>query len=274
MKRKIRRRVGGIVLASTMLISTIPTTAIAADENSVDLVDINPSGKDADTLVVTNVNEATTNNTLDAADVNGEPDTRDTDSTNWIDEANTDWYTSNSETSEFTINTAEELARLAELVNAGYDFKGKTIQLGGDINLTGKEWTPIGTSNNAFSGAFDGQSHTISNLSINNPKSTYQVLFGSIKGNGYTNYLVTNLELNNVNIIGNNYTGALSGKAFTCGIENVTVSGNVIGGRYVGGLIGHVYTRFDNCQFTGSVTGAYSAKDQIGGIAGSGDGRF
>ena len=53
MKRKMRRRVGGIVLASTMMISTIPTTAIAADENSVDLVDINPSSNNADTLVVT-----------------------------------------------------------------------------------------------------------------------------------------------------------------------------------------------------------------------------
>ena len=53
MKRKMRRRVGGIVLASTMLISTIPATALAADENSVDLVDIDPSSNDADTLVVT-----------------------------------------------------------------------------------------------------------------------------------------------------------------------------------------------------------------------------
>ena len=272
MKRKMRRRVGGIVLASTMMISTIPATAIAADENSVDLVDINPSSNDADTLVVTNVNEDTTNNTLDAADMNDEPDTRNADSTNWIDVADTTWY--NESDTEFTIDTAKKLAGLAKLVNEGNDFSKKTIKLGENIDLDGKEWTPIGTSSNVFSGTFDGQSHTISNLSINKPNSTHQGLFGYIKGNGYTNYLVTDLELNNVNIIGNNYTGALSGQAFTCGIENVTVSGNVIGGRYVGGLIGHVYTRFNNCQFTGSVTGAYSAKDQIGGIAGSGDGRF
>ena len=272
MKRKIRRRVGGIVLASTMLISTIPTTAIAADENSVDLVDINPSGKDADTLVVTNMSEDTPNNTLDTADMSGQPDTRDADSTNWIELADTTWYNENDTT--FTIDTAEELAGLAKLVNEGNDFSKKTIKLGENIDLNGKEWTPIGTSSNVFSGTFDGQSHTISNLSINKPNSTHQGLFGYIKGNGYTTYLVTDLELNNVNIIGNNYTGALSGQAFTCGIENVTVSGNVIGGRYVGGLIGHVYTRFDNCNFTGSVTGAYGVKDQIGGIAGSGDGRF
>lgn len=157
MKRKIRRRVGGIVLASTMLISTIPTTAIAADENSVDLVDINPSGKDADTLVVTNMSEDTPNNTLDTADVNGEPDTRDADSTNWIDAADTNWYTSNSEASEFTITSTAELAGLAKLVNGGNDFSKKTIKLDANIDLDGKEWTPIGTSRKPFKGTFDGQ---------------------------------------------------------------------------------------------------------------------
>lgn len=201
----------------------------------------------------------------------------------WDGTADTTWY--NDSTNEFTITTAKQLAGLAKLVNEGPDggspvsFQGKTIKLSADIDLGGKEWTPIGwykDKNSAapFEGTFDGSEHTISNLYINKPNSTHQGLFGYIKGTGYTNYLVTDLNLTNVNVTGFNYTGGLSGQAYTCGFKNVTVSGNVIGGRYVGGLVGHVYTQFEGCNFVGSVTGEYGLRDQIGGIAGSGDGRF
>ena len=117
-------------------------------------------------LSLTNVNENTTNNTLDAADMSGEPDTRDADSTNWIDTADTTWY--NESDATFTIGTTEELAGLAELVNEGKDFSKKTIKLGENIDLDGKKWTPIGGSNTGktFAGTFDGRDHTISNLKI------------------------------------------------------------------------------------------------------------
>ena len=184
----------------------------------------------------------------------------------------TNWYDVNA--TEFTISDSADLAGLAKLVNAGNNFSDKTIKLGADIDLGGKEWTPIGNSTNKFEGVFDGDEHTITNLYVNKPNSTHQGLFGYIKGTGYTNCLVTDLNLTNVNVTGFNYTGGLSGQAYTCGFKNVTVSGNVIGGRYVGGLVGHVYTQFEGCNFVGSVTGEYGLRDQIGGIAGSGDGRF
>ncbi len=248
MKRKIRRRVGGIVLASTMLISTIPTTAIAADENSVDLVDINPSGKDADTLVVTNVNEATTNNTLDAADVNGEPDTRDTDSTNWIDEANTDWYDKTN--TIFTINTAERLAGLAKLVNEGNDFSKKTIKLGANIDLDGKEWTPIGTSRKPFKGTFDGQGKTISNLVIDMSSKSDVGLFG------YTsNGEIKNFTLNNAKVVGNLDVGAVAGTPYTSEYTDISVTGliQVEGFSYVGGALGkNAYANVTNVDVIGS----------------------
>ena len=186
----------------------------------------------------------------------------------------TSWYDNNTSATEFTISDAADLAGLAKLVNEGNNFSGKTIKLGADIDLGGKEWTPIGNSTNKFEGVFDGDEHTITNLYVNKPNSTHQGLFGYIKGTGYTNCLVTDLNLTNVNVTGFNYTGGLSGQAYTCGFKNVTVSGNVIGGRYVGGLVGHVYTQFEGCNFVGSVTGEYGLRDQIGGIAGSGDGRF
>ena len=186
----------------------------------------------------------------------------------------TSWHDDNTSAAEFTISDSADLAGLAKLVNAGNNFSGKTIKLGADIDLGGKEWTPIGNSTNKFEGVFDGDEHTITNLYVNKPNSTHQGLFGYIKGTGYTNCLVTDLNLTNVNVTGFNYTGGLSGQAYTCGFKNVTVSGNVIGGRYVGGLVGHVYTQFEGCNFVGSVTGEYGLRDQIGGIAGSGDGRF
>ena len=187
---------------------------------------------------------------------------------------NTRWYDDNTSAAEFTISDSADLAGLAKLVNEGNNFSGKTIKLGADIDLGGKEWTPIGNSTNSFKGVFEGNKHTITNLYVNKPNSTHQGLFGYIKGTGYTNCLVTDLNLTNVNVTGFNYTGGLSGQAYTCGFKNVTVSGNVIGGRYVGGLVGHVYTQFEGCNFVGSVTGEYGLRDQIGGIAGSGDGRF
>ena len=62
--------------------------------------------------------------------------------TNWADSAKTDWY--NDTESEYTLNTAEELAGLASLVNSGTSFAKKTVKLGSDIDLKGIEWTPIG----------------------------------------------------------------------------------------------------------------------------------
>lgn len=271
MKRKIRRRVGGIVLASTMMINAIPTTATAADENSVDLVDINPSSNDADTLVVTNMSEDTPNNTLDTADVNGEPDTRDADSTNWIDAADTNWYTSNSEASEFTIDTAEELAGLAELVNEGKDFSKKTIKLGANIDLGGKKWTPIGTSEKPFKGTFDGQGKTISNLEIDMSSKSDVGLFG------YTsNGEIKNFTLNNAKVVGYLDVGAVAGTPYTSKYTNISVTGliQVEGFSYVGGALGkNAYANVTNVDVIGS-EGSYvkaesgSYRTYLGGLIG------
>ena len=62
---------------------------------------------------------------------------------NWIDSVDTSWY--DGQQSPYTISTAAGLAGLAKLVNDGTDnFSGKTIKLAADIDLGGKEWTPIG----------------------------------------------------------------------------------------------------------------------------------
>ena len=110
---------------------------------------------------------------------------------NWIDEADINWY--NDSESSFKISTPEQLAGLAQLVNGGNTFEGKTITLANDIvlnegvlkengELNGdgsnfKQWTPIGEGFQRsdtylfffqFKGTFDGNGHTVSGIYINN----------------------------------------------------------------------------------------------------------
>ena len=74
-----------------------------------------------------------------------------------------------------------DLKAFRNKVNDGNTFAGKTIQLTDNINLKNEEWTPIGTNENPFSGSFDGQNHTVSNLKITNAGS-YNGLFGKVVG--------------------------------------------------------------------------------------------
>ena len=85
---------------------------------------------------------------------------------NWIDAADTVWY-GDGAASSYEVGTPAELAGLAMLVNEGNNFAGKTVALTADIDLAGKDWTPIGNYDNQFKGSFDGGEKTISNLNIN-----------------------------------------------------------------------------------------------------------
>ena len=103
---------------------------------------------------------------------------------NWSDSAVTDWYTENPDQTSYTISTAEQLAGLAKLVNEGVasaegtstpvTFEDVTITLGSNIDLSGKEWTPIGNGSrlssisigDSFDGTFIGGNNTITGLTI------------------------------------------------------------------------------------------------------------
>ena len=105
----------------------------------------------------------------------------------------TSWYDDNTtDTDEFTISDSADLAGLAELVNEGNNFSGKTIKLGADIDLGGKEWTPIGNSTNSFKGVFEGNKHTISNLFINSPTKSNIGLFGVTQSGEVKNFILKN----------------------------------------------------------------------------------
>ena len=86
----------------------------------------------------------------------------------WSSEGVTSLSGEGTETNPYKIGTANELAFLAEKINAGEDkYVGKHYVLVSDINLAGKEWVPIGTKDMPFKGVFDGKNHKIVGLKIN-----------------------------------------------------------------------------------------------------------
>lgn len=105
----------------------------------------------------------------------------------------TSWYSE--EAVQFTVNTANELAGVAQLVSQGKTFEGKTVFLGDNIDMAGYTgWTPIGDDTHVFAGTFDGKNHVISNLTLEGT-GKYLALFG--KGDGCT---IQNLQMNGVAI--------------------------------------------------------------------------
>lgn len=166
----------------------------------------------------------------------------------------------------YTVTSADGLMNIAKLVNGG-----KTdinITLDKNIDLTGKDWTPIGTSvDNSYKGTFDGGGHTITGLTFTT-NDKYAGLFGWLNKAG----TVKNVVMEGVQITSNQiYGGSIGGVAgYSWGtIENCSVSGSVSGTVYVGGVVG--------AQIDGSITGCSSSATvkgtvDVGGVAGQTNG--
>ena len=171
-------------------------------------------------------------------------------------------YIYDSSTNTYTVYNADGLMNVAELVNGG-----KTdinITLDKNIDLTGKDWTPIGTDYyNSYTGTFDGGGHTITGLTFTT-NDKYAGLFGRLNKAG----TVKNVVMEGVQITSNQiYGGNIGGVAgYSWGtIENCSVSGSVSGTVYVGGVVG--------AQIGGSITGCSSSATvkgtvDVGGVAG------
>ena len=162
----------------------------------------------------------------------------------------------------YTVYNADGLLNVAELVNGG-----KTdinITLDKNIDLTGKDWTPIGTDyDNSYKGTFDGGGHTITGLTFTT-NDEYAGLFGWLNRAG----TVKNVVMEGVQITSNQIYGGSIGGVVGYGwgtIENCSVSGSVSGTVYVGGVVG--------VQIGGSITGCSSSATvkgtvDVGGVAG------
>ena len=141
----------------------------------------------------------------------------------WTDEGNYDasWLGVYDNTSSYTIADAADLAAFAVAVNSGKTFKDKTVTLtAASIDLSDHYWTPIGTNTTPFSGVFDGQNHTISNLTISAENSA--ALFGYIKGTASS--FTSTSKLNS--FYDSNYNVNLPNETiFGCEVKDLTVSG-------------------------------------------------
>ena len=132
-----------------------------------------------------------------------------------------------------------------------------------NIDLTGKEWTPIGDYDNRYTGTFDGGNHTITGLTINQYGS-YVGMIDFLDSGG----TVQNLTLENVNITGGNIVGSVVGDNHGT-VTACTASGNVSGTYSIGGVVGYNNGTVTACyHVSGNVSGTYS----IGGVAGENNG--
>lgn len=185
----------------------------------------------------------------------------------WDGTVDKSWF-DNSQ-SEFTITTAAQLAGLAEWVNEGTTFEGKTIKLGADIDLNGKKdgatewfsgdtlntkhiWTPIGqydasTVKYDFRGTFDGQGHTIYRMAAVTETQGAGFMVSCSWGYAYT---LKNLTFDDCFAMskfdGENCCGIVNGFSYRkdliklATIENVTVQNSVVRGNNVVGIfVGH-----------------------------------
>ena len=163
----------------------------------------------------------------------------------------------------YTVYNADGLLNVAELVNGG-----KTdinITLTADIDLTGKDWTPIGTDyDNSYKGTFDGGGHTIKGLTVTT-NDQFVGLFGYLdKAGTVKNVVMEGIQITSNHVLMSGNTGGVVGYSWGT-IENCSVSGSVSGTNCVGGVVGS--------QKAGSIIGCSSSAivkgtRYVGGVAG------
>ena len=226
----------------------------------------------------------------------------------WDGTADTSWYTSAPDASAYHISTAEQLAGLAQLVNADpgtTNFAGKTFYLDNDIDLSGHEWISIGTvlggdyPEYSFCGVFDGHGHVISNLYshesyIEGADESHNLLRNALFGSVY-NGEVKNLGVANAEIWIDPKDDSAAGKGILVDwmgkskITNCWTSGSIYSGtkieKNIGGIVGVTMQgcTISGCYSTATLTGNFTNSegyytepdpanwpfDTIGGIVGA-----
>ena len=226
----------------------------------------------------------------------------------WDGTADTSWYTSAPDASEYHISTAEQLAGLAQLVNADpgtTNFAGKTFYLENDLDLSGHEWISIGTvlggdcPKYSFCGVFDGQGHVISNLyshesDIEGADESHNLLRNALFGSVY-NGEVKNLGVADAEIWIDPKDDSAAGKGILVDwmgkskITNCWTSGSIYSGtkteKNIGGIVGITMQgcTISGCYSTATLTGNFTNSegyyknpdpatwpcDTIGGIVGA-----
>lgn len=167
---------------------------------------------------------------------------------------------------EYLLSSAQDLQTFAAAVNAGKDFSGEKVVLTDDISLAGIDWTPIGSVQNGagvgygeelanvFRGSFDGNGHTISDLTVKGQNNAG--FFGVLAPDAAT---VENVTFTGAVIEGDECAGVLAGAAYATGytwesgvgiafaVADVSVADSAVtANKYAGGVIGYSQVSMKN----------------------------
>ncbi|MCD8295010.1 MAG: hypothetical protein LUE27_07200 [Clostridia bacterium] len=197
--------------------------------------------------------------------------------TDWADDGTTE-----DGVTTYTLSSASDLAGLASKVNSGTSFSDCVVNLTVSVDLGNYAWTPIGTTSDPFSGTFNGEGYTISNLYCIKATSSYIGLFGYVH-----DALIEDVAISNVNLYGRSGVGSIVGWADQAGetgsstISGCSVTGTItITGNYcVGGILGcGQRSSVKSCSVSGTdksscyVRGVYYNDglegDNVGGVIG------
>jgi len=162
---------------------------------------------------------------------------------------------SGTETDPYLIATTDDMDALASQVNGGNSFSGTYFKMTADLDYTGKGYSIIGNYDNRFCGSFNGDDHTISNVTLSGD-GNYKGVFGVV-GSGGT---VKNLTLDQSSISGKSEIGGIAGY-----IENATISNCINQGSIttpnsnncvnIGGIVGYATnSSIIDCQNQGEVS--------------------
>lgn len=182
----------------------------------------------------------------------------------WVECAATSFAGGTGEENDpYQISTAAQLAYLAKQVNEGTDYQRVHFRLVSDLDLGGKEWTPIGTDGKIFWGGFDGGGHTITGMTITGDRD-YVGLFGECKNFTASSSYIKSVTVKRANISGHSHVGAIAGEGANIS-DCYSIENTICAAWCVGGICGSLTGNISGCYNSSSVSGNSTA----GGIMGS-----
>lgn len=182
----------------------------------------------------------------------------------WVECAATSFAGGTGEENDpYQISTAAQLAYLAKQVNEGTYYQWKHFLLVSDLDLSGKEWTPIGTHGKSFWGGFNGDGHTITGMTITGDRD-YVGLFGECHNFTVPSSYIKSVTVKRANISGRNFVGAIAGVGANIS-DCYSIENTICANRCVGGICGSLTGNISGCYNSSSVSGNSTA----GGIMGS-----
>lgn len=182
----------------------------------------------------------------------------------WVECAATSFAGGTGEENDpYQISTAAQLAYLAKQVNEGTYYQRVHFRLVSDLDLGGKEWTPIGTDGKIFWGGFDGGGHTITGMTITGDRD-YVGLFGECRNFTADSSYIKSVTVKGANISGHSHVGAIAGEGANIS-DCYSIENTICAAWCVGGICGSLTGNISGCYNSSSVSGNSTA----GGIMGS-----